>query len=71
VVKFVPEQEKQLVFNEMFRLLLKPGSRLLISDTFLTAWPFKYAGCISGASSIECYEKYLQQADFQRMVQTL
>lgn len=71
VVNLVPEQEKQLVFNEMFRLL-KPGGRLAISD-ILTKKPLAeeikndialYVGCIAGASKIEDCEKYLNDAGF-------
>ena len=72
VINLVPEQEKQLAFNEMFRLL-KPGGRLAISDILtkkilpeeLLKSMALYVGCISGASSVEGYEKYLQQAGFQ------
>jgi len=67
VINLVPEQEKQLAFNEMFRLL-KPGGRLAISDILtkkilpeeLLKSMALYVGCISGASSVEGYEKYLQ-----------
>jgi arsenite methyltransferase len=71
VVNLVPEQEKQLVFNETFRLL-KPGGRLAISDILtkkeLPAEFRKnvalYVGCISGASQVTDYEKYLRAAGF-------
>ena len=71
VVNLVPEQEKQLVFNEMFRLL-KPGGRVAISD-ILTRKTLPdelkndlalYVGCIAGASKIEDYEAYLRNAGF-------
>jgi hypothetical protein len=73
VINLVPEQEKQLVFNETFRLL-KPGGRLAISDILtkkilpeeILKSMALYVGCISGASSVECYGKYLQQAGFRR-----
>ncbi len=69
VVNLVPEQEKQLAFNEMFRLL-KPGGRVAISDILLKKeLPQElkksmalYVGCIAGASLIKDYEKYLREA---------
>lgn len=72
VVNLVPEQEKQLCFNEMFRLL-KPGGRVAISDILLKKEDLPasvkenmalYVGCISGASQIKDYEKYLRDAGF-------
>jgi arsenite methyltransferase len=71
VVNLVPEQDKQLAFNEMFRLL-KPGGRLAISDILLKKeLPAEikksmalYVGCIAGASQVEKYEKYLRYAGF-------
>jgi arsenite methyltransferase len=71
VINLVPEQEKQLAFNEMFRLL-KPGGRLAISDILTRkklAEELKksialYVGCISGASQVRDYEKYLSEAGF-------
>jgi arsenite methyltransferase len=71
VVNLVPEQEKQLTFDEMFRLL-KPGGRLAISDILLKKeLPAEirnsmtlYVGCIGGASRVEGYEKYLRCAGF-------
>lgn len=74
VVNLVPEQEKQLVFNEMFRLL-KPGGRVAISD-ILTRKTLPddlkndmtlYVGCIAGASKIKDYETYLWNAGFSGM----
>ncbi|OCL10115.1 arsenite methyltransferase [Glonium stellatum] len=72
VVNLVPEQEKQLAFNEMFRLL-KPGGRVAISDILtrkdlpkeLKENMALYVGCIAGASRIKDYERYLQEAGFQ------
>lgn len=71
VINLVPEQEKQLSFNEMYRLL-KPGGRLAVSDILLKKeLPPElrkdmtlYVGCISGASKIEDYKKYLRDAGF-------
>jgi ubiquinone/menaquinone biosynthesis C-methylase UbiE len=71
VINLVPEEEKQLVFNEMFRLL-KPGGRVAVSDT-LAKKPLTermrtsvaaYVGCIAGASLVEEYEAYLHEAGF-------
>lgn len=73
VINLVPEEEKQLAFSEMFRLL-KPGGRLAISD-ILSKKPLPdnlrscialYTGCIAGASQVAEYEKYLKAAGFQR-----
>ena len=71
VVNLVPEKEKQLVFNEMFRLL-KSGGRVAISD-ILTKKTLPeglkndlalYVECIAGASQLKDYEKYLKVAGF-------
>lgn len=76
VVNLVPESEKQLVFNEMFRLL-KPGGRVAISD-ILAKKPLPteirdsvalYVGCIAGASQVQNYEEYLRKAGFDGMFQ--
>jgi ubiquinone/menaquinone biosynthesis C-methylase UbiE len=72
VVNLVPASEKQLVFNEMFRLL-KPGGRVAISD-ILARKEFTdeirsnvalYVGCIAGASLVSDYETFLKNAGFQ------
>ncbi|PNP50610.1 hypothetical protein THARTR1_08726 [Trichoderma harzianum] len=71
VINLVPEEEKQLAFDEMFRLL-KPGGRVAISD-ILAKGPLPdainksmalYVGCIAGASEVEMYHKYLKEAGF-------
>lgn len=70
-VNLVPEQEKQLVFNEMYRLL-KSGGRIAISDILVKRdLPEElkndmalYVGCIAGASLVQDYEKYLRNAGF-------
>ena len=71
VVNLVPEDEKQLVFNEMARML-KPGGRVALSD-ILARKPLSesirrdmglYVGCIAGASQISGYEEYLAKAGF-------
>ncbi|KAF2837689.1 putative ubiE/COQ5 methyltransferase [Patellaria atrata CBS 101060] len=72
VVNLVPETEKQLVFHEMARLL-RPGGRVAISDILLKkdlppslqSNLALYVGCISGASKVEEYEKYLNVAGFK------
>jgi arsenite methyltransferase len=71
VVNLVPESEKQIVFNEMFRLL-KPGGRVAISDILakhelpqhVKSNMALYVGCIAGASQVKDYEKYLREAGF-------
>lgn len=71
VVNLVPEEEKQLVFNEIFRLL-KPGGRVAISD-ILAKQPLPekvrqcaaaHVGCVAGASLVAQYQAYLKQAGF-------
>jgi arsenite methyltransferase len=72
VINLVPLQEKHLVFEEVFRLL-KPGGRVAVSD-ILAKKEFPpdlqqdmslYVGCISGASMVEEYEKWLKAAGFK------
>ena len=71
VINLVPEEDKPLVFKEMHRLL-KPGGRIAISDILakkplpekLRANMALYVGCVSGASSVEQYERYLGEAGF-------
>jgi arsenite methyltransferase len=71
VINLVPKDEKQLVFNEMFRLL-KPGGRVAISDILtrrelapeLQSNMALYVGCIAGASQVQDYEEYIQKAGF-------
>lgn len=73
VVNLVPEEEKPLVFGEMFRLL-KNGGRVAISDILIKdgkGLPDDlkrdmglYVGCVAGASLISGYEKYLRDAGF-------
>lgn len=72
VINLVPEVEKPLVFQEMFRLL-KPGGRVAISDILAKReLPMEikkdlslYVGCIAGASQVADYEKHLKEAGFQ------
>src|SRR5215470_13917835 len=75
VINLVPESEKHLVFQEIFRIL-KPGGRVAVSD-ILAKKPLSedlkndiasYVGCISGASLVEAYRKYFQNAGFVGMV---
>ncbi|KND89098.1 putative arsenite methyltransferase [Tolypocladium ophioglossoides CBS 100239] len=77
VVNLVPEGDKQLVFNEMFRML-RPGGRVAISD-ILAKKPLPeeikksmalYVGCIAGASQVADYELYLRQAGFKDILIT-
>ncbi|CAF3518618.1 unnamed protein product [Fusarium graminearum] len=72
VINLVPASEKQLVFNEMFRILT-PGGRVAISD-ILARKEFTdeirnnialYVGCIAGASLVGDYETFLKNAGFQ------
>ena len=72
VINLVPAQEKHLVFEEIFRLL-KPRGRLAVSDilakkkfpTDLQRDMSLYVGCISGASTVREYEKWLEDAGFK------
>lgn len=78
VVNLVPELEKQLVFDEMFRLL-KPGGRVAISDILAKKkLPLEmkrdmglYVGCIAGASEVGQYEEYLRVAGFKGTMSSL
>lgn len=71
VINLVPEAEKPLVFREMHRLL-RPGGRVAISDILakkplpekLRANMALYVGCVSGASLVEQYRRYLEEAGF-------
>ena len=71
VVNLVPEKEKPLVFNEIFRLL-KPGGRVALSDILTKSeLPLElknnmslYVGCVAGASQVKDYEKYFKEAGF-------
>ncbi|KAI2259748.1 hypothetical protein LOZ10_004201 [Ophidiomyces ophidiicola] len=77
VVNLVPAVEKQLVFNEMFRLL-KPGGRVAMSDILAkTLLPpdirtsmALYVGCIAGASLVSEYRQYFLNAGFKDAVIT-
>lgn len=72
VINLVPEDDKPLVFKEMHRLL-KPGGRIAVSD-ILAKKPLPeklrdnmalYVGCVSGASLLGQYERYLAEAGFE------
>ncbi|KAK7715851.1 hypothetical protein SLS63_011267 [Diaporthe eres] len=72
VINLVPEADKPLVFREMHRLL-KPGGRIAVSDILakkplperLRANMALYVGCVSGASLVGQYERYLAEAGFE------
>lgn len=77
VINLVPTQDKHLVFEEIFRLL-KSGGRVAVSD-ILAKKAFQphlqrdislYVGCISGASLVDEYEKWLKDAGFKGMYQS-
>lgn len=72
VLNLLSPAEKPVCFNEIYRLL-KPGGRLAVSD-ILAKKPLTpemqadmglYVGCISGASLVQEYEKWLQDSGFQ------
>ena len=71
VINLVPEVEKQVVFNEVSRLL-KPGGRVSISDILakkaipedLRNSVSAYVGCVSGASLVSQYQTYLEASGF-------
>lgn len=71
VINLVPTQEKQLVFNEMYRLL-RSGGRVAVSDILakrelpddLKNNMKLYVGCIAGAGLVQDYERYLKNAGF-------
>ncbi|TGZ76658.1 S-adenosyl-L-methionine-dependent methyltransferase [Ascodesmis nigricans] len=72
VINLVPDEEKPKVFREVFRLL-KNGGRMAVSD-MLTRREIPedvrgdvglYIGCVSGASRIEEYERWMKEAGFK------
>jgi len=72
VINLVPEECKQLVFNDCVRVL-KSGGRLCVSDvvTSVTLPPVvreelkNYAGCLNGATLLANLEGYLKNAGFK------
>jgi len=72
VINLVPASEKQLAFNEMFRLL-KPRGRVAVSDILarkelpdeIRRDVALYVGCIAGASLVGEYEEFLKNAGFE------
>lgn len=75
VINLVPEEDKQLVFNETFRIL-KSGGRVAVSDILakgdlpdvIKNSMALYVGCIAGASKVEAYERYMREAGFKGML---
>lgn len=72
VINLVPAEDKQLAFNEMYRLL-KPGGRVAISD-ILARKDFTedikknialFVGCVAGASQVSEYDAFLKDAGFK------
>jgi arsenite methyltransferase len=74
VINLVPEDEKQLVFNEIYRLL-KLGGRVAVSDILakkplpekLQMCAAAYVGCVAGASLVSQYHTYFKEAGFEGM----
>ena len=72
VINLSPEKEK--VFREAFRVL-KPGGRMMISDTVLEKElppevrkdPVAWASCIGGAVMEKQYLKLMEEAGFQEI----
>jgi arsenite methyltransferase len=72
VINLVPEDDKPMVFREIFRLL-KPGGRVSISDILAkTEVPAEtkrdmalYVSCMAGVSQVKDYERYLNEAGFK------
>lgn len=72
VINLVPDQDKHLAFQEIYRLL-KPGGRMSVSDILakkqltpeLKGHLGLYVGCISGASLVGEYENWLKEAGFK------
>lgn len=75
VLNLVPDDEKPKAFKEIYRLL-KTGGRVAVSD-ILSVRELSdvvkeniafYVGCISGARSVQEYEKWFEEAGFKRIV---
>lgn len=72
VINLVPDHDKHLAFQEIYRLL-KPGGRMSVSDILakkqltpeLKGHLGLYVGCISGASLVGEYENWLKEAGFK------
>lgn len=72
MINLVPEEEKALVFREVYRVL-KPGGRVSVSDILLEKeLPLEvkedvaaYVECIGGASMSHMYQTWLAEAGFQ------
>ncbi|CUM68526.1 uncharacterized protein PRCAT00006252001 [Priceomyces carsonii] len=75
VLNLVPDDEKPAAFKEIHRVL-KPGGRVAISD-ILSVKELPdiiknniafYVGCVSGARSVDDYEKWLKAAGFLSII---
>ena len=71
----MPATEKPRVFREIYRLLKPHGGRVAISDILARSSDKKmpddvqndaalYASCISGASAVAEYERWIREAGF-------
>ena len=73
VINLVPDEDKPKVFKEMHRLL-KPGGRVTISDLLARRQMPEHirhdaallCGCVAGASLAEEYQRWIEEAGFQR-----
>ncbi|KAJ9605206.1 hypothetical protein H2200_010596 [Cladophialophora chaetospira] len=73
VINLVPDEDKPIVFKEMHRLL-KPGGRVAVSDLLAkTQMPDHIrqdaallCGCLAGASLVEEYQRWFEEAGFQK-----
>ncbi|OAG44519.1 hypothetical protein AYO21_01009 [Fonsecaea monophora] len=72
VINLVPDEDKPIVFREIYRLL-KPGGRVAISDLLAKKPMPDYirqdaallVGCVAGASLVDEYRHWMEEAGFQ------